>query len=428
MVKRLLARGYAHNEPIAAKEGTLLGGWLVFRALFATDILTWAAALAYTFVFSLIPLVATTLAFFTAFPTLQNQRAHLLDFLSQQLLPGAVQGVREYLDRFSSRAATAGTISSITFLLTTLLLFQSIEAAFNRIWRVKHGRSWSRRFSALAVFFVIGMVGATLLLVLSNLFGQAPPTELLQMGSLFVAWAIFVVLNKVLPNTSVRWRSAAIGGVVAGTVWHFLKAAFTWYIQTFASYTSVYGALAAVPIFFLWVYLTFVLIMLATYIAFVTQNLRALILEQQGQSKGRTSAFFRVAVATVLGRAFLSGRGPLAPTDVSRRLNISRYFVDHALDELCEAGIIASLGDERAPRFILIRPIENLPLGDLIFSAGNTTLAFPRLPQGARPSSLYRSLERIFAEIEGGRTVDLTRVTLKGLIDSTTATTHLSAA
>ena len=116
------------------------------------DVLTLASAMAYTLVFSLIPLLATPIAFFTAFPGLADARKRVLDLLFSQLLPGAVRGVSEYLEQFSDRAAAAGVVSSLIFMVLVLVLFQSVESAFNRIWHVERGRTWGKRISALAMF------------------------------------------------------------------------------------------------------------------------------------------------------------------------------------------------------------------------------------------------------------------------------------
>lgn len=178
-----------------------------------------AAATAYAFIFSLIPLFTTSLAFFTAFPGLSNERDRIERALFSNLLPGAAMNVEKYIELFAARAAAAGTVSSLAFFALVLMLFRSVEDTFNRVWKAERPRTWAERLTLLALFFVVGALAGTALVIVtteaSRLAKLYPELETTEAGlvvqrvtffvlSLVVSWALFVLPNKWLPNARVR--------------------------------------------------------------------------------------------------------------------------------------------------------------------------------------------------------------------------------
>lgn len=360
--------------------------------------------MAFTFVFSLIPLFATSLAFFTAFPGLQDQRERVLDLVFAQLLPEAVQEARGYLERFGERAAAAGAVSSIIFVLLILLLFQSVESSFNRIWKVERPRTWGERLQGLAFFLVAGAIALAALFELRGMAGELAsrvgsgvtlPRAAVELGSLAVAWGVFTVANRALPNTAVRWAPALLGGVVVGTIWHLVKGAFTWYVEDVASYANIYGTLGTVPAFFLWVWLSLLLLLLGAHLAFVAQNLRALVAERGAQGGVRRVAFYGVAVTAVLARAFRERESPLRAREIAARLNAAPYLVTEALVGLVEHDVVLAISAASEPLYAIARPSDSISVGEIVTCVAGEDLAAPEVDGG---SELERRVGRLFAE------------------------------
>jgi membrane protein len=304
------------------------------------------------------------------------------------------------VQQFSERAAAAGAVSSIIFVALVLLLFESVESTFNRIWRVERGRTWGQRLQALAVFLIVGAISLAALFELRRLaggFGDGwlAPRIGVELGGLTVAWAVFTIANRVLPNAPVRLVPALIGGVFVGTIWHFVKGAFTWYVQNLASYTNIYGAVGTVPAFFLWVFMSLLLLLAGGYIAFVAQNLRALVLMRTTTDEPHTFAFYGVAVVATLARAFRDGEGPLCARDIAARLHVAPYFVTESLARLKQRSVVLSLGADSEPAYALGKPSEQLTVHDVVTYMSGEDLA---VPENERSSDLHRAVADAFAK------------------------------
>lgn len=425
--RRSLEEDFSGDRPIPLGTRLAAGARLLFGAVASSDVVTRASALSFSFVLSLIPLLSTSLAFFTAFPALSEQRRRLETMVYSQLLPGAVTEVQRYIEQFSERAAAAGAVSTFVFVVFVLMLFQSVEQTFNLIWTVERGRTWGERLRALAVFFVSGALAALALVILDNaasdLAGRLGPaaevgkSAWLGLGSLAVAWTAFTVGNKILPNTHVRWGPALVGGFVAGTIWHLTKSAFTWYVGNVANYESVYGALGLVPAFFLWVFLSFLLLLFAGYTAFVAQNVRALALLRQTAKGQQPHAFYAVAAVATLARAFRDGQGALAAHEIAARLGAADYFVLETMPRLAAKGLVLAIpGDEQ--RYAMARPSDGVTIQEVVDSATGEELI---LPEGEGRTALHRRLGALFREARSREGNVLAKLTIADLVEEAPA-------
>jgi membrane protein len=384
-----------------------------------------AAATAYAFVAALVPLVTTTLAFLTAMPALANERARVANMLFGYLLPGAVRGVQGAIEQMSARAAAAGTLSSVVFFVVVLMLFNSIEGTFNRIWKAEQPRTWGQRIALLALFLVVGTVAITTWIyvareasLLADRYASSPLLSGtrragLEVVSLFAAWAFFFVVNKVMPSACVRVRPAIIGAVVAGTIWHASKNAFTWYVANVASYENVYGTLAVVPALFLWIYLTMLLLLLGGTMAFVAQNLATLVEERARETtRGPALAFYAAAVLATLARAFRDEEGPLAREEIARRVGCAPYLVGEACAPLAHGKVVLPVVEGVDVSYALAVPAEHLTLARVVALATGEDLTVPTTCAGG-------VADRIRAAFDAARTADgdvLRRTTIADLI------------
>lgn len=404
-----LERRYLIGQKVSWLGRALLIAHSTLKTAHQLDIFSKAAALSYTLVFSLVPLVTTLLAFLTAFPGLQAERENFISLLSSYLLPGAVQDVQGQLAQFSSQAAAAGALSSLVFFVMVMMLFQAMEVALNGIWDAERQRSWTERLRTLAFFLIVAGLVTTVFVVLRNelthvtqgLAGRAiPPSEdfLSRVGSwlvsIFVAWTLFVFSIRFLPNVRVQWRPAFVGGLIAGTLWHFLKSGFTWYVQNVASYSSIYGTLGVIPIFFLWLYLSFLLLLLGACIAYAIQCLRDSIYKKQSLGKDYPRGFYSLVVAIEIAAAFERGEGALTKTELTERAKLSSFCVDDALAWLCESGVVLEVPGISS-HYILAQPSGSVSIWAVVEGVSGGTLQVPNLND---PSPLHRRIEKIFRD------------------------------
>lgn len=380
------------REDIARHQLTALqrlwaGVLLVWDELYASDFLTRAAAISYNLVFSLVPLITTSLAFITAFPGLREQREEITGWLFSQLLPGAMQAVQGYIAQFSERAAAAGAVSSLVLLVFVLLVFQGVEQACNHVWTVEKQRTWGERIRALAFFFFFSAIMLAALIALSRFAPALTEKSLLlrvlaQLLSAVIAIIAFTAAIMLLPNARVHFVPGLIAGSIAGLAWFGLKVGFNWYLENLATYQNIYGALGIVPAFFLWVYLSAALLLGGSQVAFVAQNLRALILKRQTRDGSSPRAFYSTAVAIALHRAFLGKEGPLSADMLAERLHVASYFVTEALCCLTASSLLLAIhGREATQRYVLQRPAESITVHDVIVSSAGDVLVLPHFAE-----------------------------------------------
>lgn len=237
-----------------------------------------AASLAYTTLLSLVPLTAMVLALVSAFPIFAGVVEHVDHFLVANLLPAKTGGVVvKYVGNFSQKASRLTTLGFALLAVTAFLLLANLERTFNRVWHV----SMSRPLAARArLYFTVLLLGP---LVLGSVFGaisftvteslgliNEPPglrQVLFKLVSLLLLGGFFAFLYRAVPNTEVEQRSALIGGIFAALAFSLMQRGFEVYLAKFPSFSLIYGAFATVPIFLLWLYLSWVVILAGALVA-----------------------------------------------------------------------------------------------------------------------------------------------------------------
>ena len=404
---------FGPDDRLSLRQRLSVGALLLFSELKRAELPVRAAATAYSFVFALIPLFTTTIAFFTAFPGLSNERQRIERALFTNLLPGAAQSAQSYIGQFADRAAAAGAVSSLVFFVVVLMLFDSIESTFNRVWKAERARRWSERFVLLAMFFLIGALGITVMIVVSAQLSliaerfaalESSPVALLLRRALFGALSLlsscvlFIVANKWLPNAKVRWLPALIGGGTAGVLWHFLKDAFTWFVTDVASYENVYGAVAVLPVFFLWIYLTVLLLLAGGAVTFVMQNQRTLIAERRMSSgQGPQRAWHAIALLSILARAFERQQAPVSALDLARRLGVAQFVIAESVRPLVQAGVVLAVPQGAEHGYALGVPATALSVARVVALTTGEDLSVPEGRSQEGSDSLRKRVASVFA-------------------------------
>jgi len=236
-----------------------------------------ASSLAFSSLLALAPMMALALAMLSLFAPLEQLGAQVEDFIYLYLVPTASNDVREYLDRFAGQTGKLSIFGLVFFFLTALLLLATIESSFNDIWRVKKGRGFTARLTVYWALVSLGpvLMGASLslstyFLSLSIFTGQVQSVGLMLLPWLLMVSA-FLVLYLIMPNVKVKFLHALGGAVVASVLFEVSKRGFTLYVTNFANYELVYGALSTLPIFLLWVYLSWMIALIGAEVVAVLQ-------------------------------------------------------------------------------------------------------------------------------------------------------------
>lgn len=236
-----------------------------------------AASLAFTTVLGLVPMMAGALALISILPFGSGLGAAVETFLLANLLPdkaGAV--ITKYVMQFAAKAERLTWIGLVVMSVTALMQMLTIEHAFNGIWQVRTPRPFWRRLLLHTLTLLLGPVvfGATLaamtyLLTLSlGLVADPGWIEVALFRGLPILFmvAVFAVLYWAVPNRPVERGHALLGGVFAAMCFVGMQKLFGLYVSHFAAYTVIYGAFAAVPIFLIWLYLSWTVILIGAYL------------------------------------------------------------------------------------------------------------------------------------------------------------------
>ena len=251
---------------------------------FRSDRLTrHAAALAFSSLLALAPMLAIAFAMLSLFSSFEQLGSTLQDFMYQFLVPTAGEDLRQYLDQFAGQAGKLTVVSLVLFLLTALLLLSTIEQSFNDIWRVEKGRRLSAKVTVYWALLSLGplLMGASLaistyLLSLTVANGVHFSQQIQSVGVALLPFLFeilaFLLLYLVMPNVRVRFVHALVGAFVASLLFELTKRIFALYIVNFDSYQIIYGALSTLPIFLVWIYLSWVVALIGAEVVAVFQE------------------------------------------------------------------------------------------------------------------------------------------------------------
>jgi membrane protein len=314
-----------------------------------------AGGLAYTSLLALVPLVTITLTVVAAFPVFKEFTQGIDAFFAQNMLPPTVaKAVTGYISQFTENAGHLTAVGVVFLGVTAIMLMTTIEGAFNAIWRVQRPRPVLVRVLVYWGVLTLGplLIGvsltATSYLVSASLgYARQVPggaAFLLGLVPLFLTAVAFTLLYLVVPNRRVELRHAAIGGCLAALMFELMKRGFAVYISKVPSYTLVYGAFATVPIFLLWIYLSWVVALLGAVVTALLPDLHAL----RRAAAVRPGAQFRDALELlrVLVRAQTTARTPRT-REVIAAARVPREAGERLLEELAAAGWLARVVGDR---------------------------------------------------------------------------------
>lgn len=244
----------------------------IFIARCKQDNITISAGhLAYVTLLSLVPFIMVTFTIMSAFPAFAEVRSKLEHFVFSNFVPTASDVVHQYMTDFVGNASQMSAIGILSLLVVALLLISNVDKTLNRIWRTESDRPIVYTFAIYWMVITLGplLIGSSVI-VSSYLTGLAAFTEeytpglgtlLLSLVPSGTAMIAFAILYLVVPNRRVFVRHAISGAVVATIAFEMTKSGFALYVTNFPSYELIYGALAVVPILFLWVYLSWVIVL-----------------------------------------------------------------------------------------------------------------------------------------------------------------------
>jgi membrane protein len=236
----------------------------VFVRIRALRVARTAGSLAFTTLLGLVPLATVAFTFAARFPIFERWLETLQGFLFQHMLPGSADILIEHYREFTAKAAKLTGLSIVVIFITAALVTSTVEREINAIWGIRHGRRMAHRLVVYALGLTVGpvLVGASISAttwLLAQSVAAVPlhgltPELLLKPAPLVFSIAALTLTYGFVPACRVSLRHALIGGTVAAVAFETAKYAFAWYLTKVPTYELVYGALAALPVFLVWIY------------------------------------------------------------------------------------------------------------------------------------------------------------------------------
>ncbi|WP_353169287.1 YihY family inner membrane protein [Acinetobacter sp.] len=239
-----------------------------------------AGSLTYTTLFAVVPMLTVFLVIISSIKALEPARQQLQQMIYSNFLPKTSIAFDKAFNVFTENSSNLTVIGVLFLFITTVLMLTSIESVFNRIWRVKETRNGIIGFMRYWTIISLGpiLLGSAFVIsstlasmnVLSNNFAgyEVDGTALFAVISFALTTLGFFILYWTIPNRSVPIKAAAIAGVFGAVAFELLKNLFGFVMTNFTSYTLVYGAFAAVPIFLLWIFLSWNIVLLGVEISY----------------------------------------------------------------------------------------------------------------------------------------------------------------
>lgn len=345
-----------------------------------------AGSLTFTTILSLVPMLTIALALFTAFPLFSTFRASLEAYFVENLMPrGVANTIVGYLNQFASKSARLSALGAVALILTSVLTMSTIESVFNQIWRVKKSRPLLQRVLVYWAIVTLGplLIGVSISVTsyLSTATGGAVKSlpwlgaGFYAMVSLMFSTAAYTLLYSTVPNQTVDWRDALAGGVVAGICVEISKRLFAVYIMKFPTYTMVYGAVAALPIFLLWVYMMWMITLMG---ALLTAALPVVRYERWWHVSSPGAEFIdAVKLLKFLHAARVGVESAVVAMDeVRRSTHLGLGELQHLLGQMAEAGWVASVKPETSRKAAWNRRItDDMDRWTLVANPGALRLA-----------------------------------------------------
>ena len=330
-----------------------------------------AAGLSYVALLAVVPVFAIGLAVLAGFPAFEPWRIELQSFVLQNFLPDAGLEISDQLTQFVENASRMTAPGLLGLGVTVILLLATINEVLNTVWRVAEPRPMAVRLAVYWALLTLGplLIGASLS-ISSYAFAAVQWFDVAAAGgwlgatrvvSILLAALGFALLYFLVPNRAVRPGHALLGGLVAAILFESLKAAFGLYLRFFPTYQLVYGAVSSIPIFLVWMYLSWIVILFGAEVAAALPEWRAT--RARGAAVAGPGARLALALS-LLARLKEASRSGVRIRDgrLGDRLPATPSEVDETMHRLRKAGLTART---TGGGWVLIRDLETVTLGEL---------------------------------------------------------------
>lgn len=334
-----------------------------------------AGSLTFSTLTAIVPLFAIVLSVFTAFPVFNDLKDTLELWMIQNLIPEVISDqVVQGVTTFATHARNLGAVGIVFFVVTAFTLMSGINQHLNAIWRVKTSRPWAQLlliyWAAITLGPLIlgaGVAASSYVVSLSSGWLTGSPVDtpsgigfLISASELLLMSTGFAALYHYVPNTHVRWTHAYIGGWFTAMGLALAQNAMGWYLSQVPSYSLIYGTFATVPIMLLWIYLSWIIVLLGAIIAaYLPSVIMGVRQHEQGRAWQVQQAF------EVLRHMQAAPEKKFSIDSLAVAMRIEAPLIEPVLEDLASVGWVGRLDEEGAPWVLLVHP-ETTAVSELL--------------------------------------------------------------
>jgi membrane protein len=378
-----------------------------------------ASALTFYSLLSIVPIAAMAFGIAKGFGFERRLQAEILENLpgQEEVLIQVVSAARRFIE--STKGGLIAGIGIVVLLWTVVKMLSNIEAAFNHIWEVRSARSPVRKFADYLSIMLIGPI----LLILSGsvtvfittqvetyaarfeIVGMVSPVLLstLRFTPYFLGWLLLTVVYMVMPNTRVRWTAALTAGIIAGTVYQIVQWSYFTFQVGVARYNAVYGSFAALPLFLIWLQISWLVVLLGGEISHAVQNADRFEFEQDADTISRFRRhLFSLRIVQCLAERFSRGDGPTPMQQISEAVPLPQALLSRLLGDLMAAGIVSRTdgGNAQPPGYQPAQAVDRLTVHRIVRALDNVGAENDAVPPGSELQILEETLREIESAAE----------------------------
>ncbi len=376
-----------------------------------------ASALTFYTFLSIVPILAMAFGIAKGFGFEDMLRKVLIEnfIFQQEALTKVIEFAQELLEK--TKGGVMAGIGVATLLWTVIKVLSHIETSLNQIWKVRKARSMGRKFND---YFAIMIICPILTFLHSSIsvfitvrvkeivenvgfVGIFSPVifSVLKLLPYMLIWIILIYLYKAMPYTDVKPRSAAIAGIFAGTVFQAAQWGYLTFQVGVAQYNAIYGSFAAIPLFLLWLQVSWLIVLFGAEFSHAFENAGDYEFEPDTRrlSYSRKKTLY-LAVAKILAKNFAGEKPPSTASEISEALEVPVSFVALALDEMIDAGLVseAGAGKDGAARYQPARDVRLYTIFYILNEMEKNGADFIRFDRNPNIESLENALEN-FGEL-----------------------------
>jgi membrane protein len=382
-----------------------------------------AMSLVFTTILSLVPLLAISFSVLKGFGVHNQIEPMLLNMLEPLGEKGLEisQRIIEFVENM--KVGVLGSLGLALLLYTVISLTQKIERAFNYTWHVRRQRPLAQRFSDYLSVILVGPVlivssvgisaSVTSFSVVEQMMTIAPVGLAIELAGrvvpFFLSVAAFTFLYVFIPNTKVRVGSAFFGAIAAGILWKITGWVFASFIVTSTKYAAIYSAFATLIFFMLWLYLSWLILMVGAAVAFYHQHPEYLNLKRgERHLSGRVREKLALAMMRLIGGSFYQRQPAWSAEGLSSEVHVPMEATTTILEQLEVAGLIARTGDDQST-YLPARPLEATSIKEVIDAVKSADeegyITLDDLPAEKEVDTLRDELDEAVSATLGQRTL-----------------------